>query len=173
MADIFLLDYRYTYLNLNTYTSHQNYNIDLVKKWCNIDLLEVNEVMLERSYVFYKPNKNLQSIETKDGPIDSLIRPILTIYYDENIELNVDLDFITNSIGKLISVYFGKIYIDINDLENSIKQILPDNPLSVKVEYGGTGNIIKILSENRFRIKKKINSSGDLVYDIDVVIKRI
>jgi len=172
-ADIFLLDYRYDYLNISTYTKHRNYVVDQMVKWCNIDLKEINDNMLERTEIYFRPNKNLEKVETQNGLVSSYIKPVVEIYYKDNVELDLDMKSLTNTIGKVISIYFAKKYIDINDLEKNLLITLPDNPLSVKVTYGAPDNIIRILSYNRFRIKKEINSFDELVYDIDIKIKRI
>jgi len=173
-ADIVLLDYRYDYLNISVYTDYRNYILDQLVKWCLIDLKEVNDNMLERSVLLFKPNKNLSPVITKGGDFDGLIKPTIELYYDDSIELDTDFSTLTDAIGKIVATYFGKRYIDINDLEKSIKEVLPENPASVKVTYNASeANIINIISDNRFRLGKKITPTGELVYDLDLIIKRI
>ena len=172
-ADIVLLDYRYNYLNLAIYDKHIEYTLNKLIKWCNTDLKEINENLLERTSILFRPNKNTKPVHTKFGTLDSKLKPKVEIYYKDDVSLELDHNNLTKLIGKALAIYFSKVYIDINDLEKNLLDIIPDDALSVKVTYGKDENIIKISSYNRFRINKKINNANELVYDIDVVIKRI
>lgn len=171
-ADILVIDYRYYYLSIETYTKHIDYILNQVVKWCNIDLKDLSDNMLERSSIFYRPNKNLKSVVTNDGITDGIMKPMVVIYYRESDSFDIDTTSLLKPVGKLLNIYFSKSYIDINDLEERVLEILPGNPLSVKIT--GTGNsIIKVIGDTRFRLGKRININNILVHNLEIKIKLI
>jgi len=173
-ADIILVDYRYKYIGITGYEDHVNYKLDQLVEWCLVDLKSIDDSMLERTRLLFRPSKNLSAIKTNFGLIDGLVKPKMDIYYSDNIELDVNYDIIINTVGKLLDVYFGKRYIDINDMEAAVMRVLPNSPLSVKIEHPNiNSNIINVENDNRFRLSKKFSVNNELIYDIDLNIKRI
>ena len=173
-VDLFMLDYMFKVVKKEKYKTHLETTISLVRDWVLKKMVDLNNIVLEQTAVFFKPNRSNSSISINGVVSTNEITPTVTLYpHSYTNGGSIDATKAYNDVGTILSKYFSKKYIVIKDLEAEIQDTFADVG-AVKVSNYLTNDPLIINIENshsRFAIKKKISPDFDILYDFNLIIE--
>ena len=146
-----------------------------------------NDKLLENTNLWYKSYKTVYPIRVRINNViyglNSIIKPKLTIYYNQNTDFklsSVDFENIKDKIGFIIDKYLENDKISLTEIRNEILKELGEDVLSVKITGIDNNNseLIYIEDKNtRFSLDKilVLNDYNQLEvkYNVDVTIQTL
>jgi len=173
-VDLLMIDYVFKVVKKDKYKTHLVNTINLVRDWVLTKMVDLNDVVLEQTSIFFKPNRSNSAVSINGVSSTQEITPVVTMYLQSYANASsIDAVKAYNDIGLVLSKYFSKKYIVIKDLEMEIQNMFSDiGAVKVSNYLASDPLIINIEnSHSRFAIKKKISPDFDVLYDFKLVIE--
>lgn len=185
--DICMLDYEFYVATNNSYKKYNELCIDQLRDYILNILPQRNDVLLENTTLSYKSFKSIIPIKARINNIvyglPSHIRPKVVIYYNQNIDFklsSIDLDSIKDRVGFIIDKYLERSTIQLNEIEQSIKDEIGSDVMAVKITGMDNNDSRVIIFEDktlRFSLFKELvlneYNELDVKYDIEVNIQTL
>ena len=185
--DILMLDYEFYLATHPAYGKHNLMCIDQLNEYMLNILPTRNDKLLENTNLWYKSYKTVYPIRVRINNViyglNSIIKPKITIYYNQNTDFklsSVDFENIKDKIGFIIDKYLENDKISLTEIRNEILKELGEDVLSVKITGIDNNNseLIYIEDKNtRFSLDKilVLNDYNQLEvkYNVDVTIQTL
>lgn len=177
IMEMVLIEYKYTYLNNENYKKILNDVMRVLGKIVKDDMPVLNKNTLDNTLIQYKPIRDITNIETRDGEYhEPIVKPVVKLYVDRDLSVTLPpVPVMVKDIGDVISKYLVKSFIVLQDIEEAIKGLYNDIAL-VQLSGITTDDRRYInLSDgiNRFTVDTKVDSDYNVVYDIDIIVKKV
>ncbi len=177
-VDILMFEYEYLAVKRLEYSNYIKDTLNILNEWLVYKLVSLNSITLEHTSIFYRPRKSVLPIHLTDGYVENFsIKPKIEIYFNAALfDIDIEIDELKSTVGKIVHKYFEKKYIVITDLKEELIDNIGGNPIGVKVVDHVTDDkeIISLSdTSNRFSLSKKINSKYDVVYDLEIKIIKV
>lgn len=172
--NLLVIDSKYLYADDADMISYRKEITETIESWCNLDIMDIQNKLLEQTKIFYHPPTNTSTVLISHNGIDYRIsseQPVIVDLYVKN-RIYKDLSIVQSmkeNINKYLDWYFSR-YDSINIIEIE-KNIMEQNKgvlESISLKNLFDGNDFKYIacknSKNRLSIEKKIEQTltGDL-----------
>jgi len=176
-TDVIMSQAEYFIVDNSNYKDYYTTILDIIRNWLNDDLEVFNNKLLEHSFIYYRPHKKITSPKVNDNLFTKhIVKPKVTLYIDQNLYSISSQEDEISKIGKIIHSYISKNTFRLTDIREDIKSKLGNGILSVKVENLDENNheVIEYKDfNNRIILDKKITSSKEVNYDIELKIETL
>lgn len=183
-VDILMVDYKF-YVANNNYPAYVKEYTNTITTWLDNSITSLSQDSLERTVVYYKPNKSLGSVKVISNGLttnfSSVVNPSVTLYIKSNTDLSTTvLKDYKNIIGKIIHKHLDSKEFSLSGIKTEIISVLGENIVGIKLEDITSDNreIVKIDNdnENLFTLNKLLyldsNNLLDLTYNINLIVER-
>jgi hypothetical protein len=150
----------------------------LINSWLLNDFQELNNNLLERTTILYRPSHTMDRIELVINKTkyykDPIISPVITLSVNsDEFKRRFSSSKITEVIGNIIVDNLNAKILDKILIRNSIINSLGSDIVGVNID-DMIDDTVDVISSNRsFSLKKRLTYTGIVVYDFDVIIKRV
>lgn len=179
---LLLFEYPYLKATNSVYVEYLSQMTKTLNQYITDELDTINDKLLEKTQVVFKSSKSIMdTIITINNSLfytNFYVKPKITIYSTSKTNYSTeDQDGFRVTLGNILTSYFNKLTIKLEEIRTEMKTALGTDIASVKIENIEASNaeVITVNSElNKFVLRKKLDfdTNKELIvkYDIDIEV---
>jgi len=182
--DILMLENEFKVANEVNNVSYLNSILSTIESWLSIDLSTINDKVLEKTEIQYRPVKKSSPVKTLINKTSNVmnykVTPSITLYItNEKVYSSDDYITIENAIGRIIHEMIESNTVKISDIKSKIMTNIQEDITAVKITLDDDEVEIFNIEDNasRITVDKKIDFSVTnkkiVRYNIDLQIEKI
>lgn len=184
--DILMLEYEYSLDVTLNYSNYRNNILELIRLYAITDMGKLNKRMLDNTKIFYSPARSNRdtviSVGLKKFVITNTVKPIVTIYADENSPIfNDEISYIRSIVGVIIHKHLDTNVIDLSVMKNDIISTFGTSIKGIKIDNIDNGLDLELFNvddnTSKLTIAKKVSygitKEITIEYDVKIIMHKI